>query len=215
MMRSVCLLAALVSAISASVVPFRLNFPEGQQPSLRSIANCAGHEDDILTVIGGSSPDEICMPGTMVMDVNTLLKEDLPEDLIFDLKLQKLEPFPMTVPCLNGIGSCPYELCPMIEQNDEVLCPHFPENQPCKCPLFAGTWDMKNVDVPVPDMGPILGKVMEGKYEAVATLYGKSNKDKVLGCFALNFAIKRPRHGTHPWQSYGGQIRGRRHLVRQ
>merc|ERR1712107_851728 len=95
MMRSVCLLAALVSAISASVVPFRLNFPEGQQPSLRSIANCAGHEDDILTVIGGSSPDEICMPGTMVMDVNTLLKEDLPEDLIFDLKLQKLEPFPM------------------------------------------------------------------------------------------------------------------------
>merc|ERR1712107_113389 len=128
--------------------------------------------DDILTVIGGSSPDEICMPGTMVMDVNTLLKEDLPEDLIFDLKLQKLE------------------LCPMIEQNDEVLSPHFPENQPCKCPLFAGTWDMKNVDVPVPDMGPILGKVMEGKYEAVATLYGKSNKDKVLGCFALNFSIK-------------------------
>lgn len=106
------------------------------------------------------------------MDVNTLLKEDLPTDLILYLDLKKLEPFPMKVPCLNGMGSCPYDLCPMIVDHTEILCPHFPEGQPCSCPLLAGTWDMKGVEVPVPDMGPILGAVMEGKYEATATLYG-------------------------------------------
>merc|ERR1711915_169077 len=189
-MRSLAILSLAVSTISASVVPIRFNFEGNQQPSLRSVQNCPGHEDDVLTILSGSSPDNICMPGNMNMDMKTLLRADLPTDLIFDLALEKLEPFPMKVPCLNGIGSCPYELCPMIEENDDVLCPHFPENQPCSCPLMAGTWDMKGVEVPVPDMGPILGAVMEGKYTATSTLYGKSDPDNVLGCFILNFSLQ-------------------------
>merc|ERR1712107_736979 len=166
-MKSVGVLAVLVSTISASIVPIRFNLPGNQQAVLRSVANCEGHENDVVSVIGGNSPDEVCMPGTMKVDINTLIREDLPMDTVFKLDLQKLEPFPMKVPCVNGIGSCPYD----------------------ECPLKANTWDMKGVDVPVPDMGPILGKVMEGKYEAKATLYPKSNPDNILGCFALNFRI--------------------------
>merc|ERR1712142_213082 len=185
-MKSVGVLALLVSTISASIVPIRFNLPGNQQAVLKSVANCEGHDNDVVSVIGGNSPDEVCMPGTMKVDINTLIREDLPMDTVFKLDLQKLEPFPMKVPCVNGIGSCPYDVCPL---KTDILCPYFPDNQPCECPLKANTWDMKGVDVPVPDMGPILGKVMEGKYEAKATLYPKSNPDNILGCFALNFRI--------------------------
>ena len=38
------------------------------------------------------------------------LREDLPTDLTLNLDLHKITPFPMTVPCLNGVGSCEYEV---------------------------------------------------------------------------------------------------------
>ena len=37
-------------------------------------------------------------------------REDLPTDLTLNLDLHKITPFPMTVPCLNGVGSCEYEV---------------------------------------------------------------------------------------------------------
>ena len=39
------------------------------------------------------------------------------------------------------------------------------------------------------DMGPILGEVMKGDYRATATLYGASNKDRVLGCIEFTFSL--------------------------
>ena len=39
-----------------------------------------------------------------------LSREDLPTDLTLNLDLHKITPFPMTVPCLNGVGSCEYEV---------------------------------------------------------------------------------------------------------
>ena len=37
-------------------------------------------------------------------------RKDLPTDLTLNLDLHKITPFPMTVPCLNGVGSCEYEV---------------------------------------------------------------------------------------------------------
>jgi len=42
----------------------------------------------------------------------------------------------------------------------DTLCPSFPEGQPCGCPLLAGDIDLKNVELAVPDFGPILGSLM-------------------------------------------------------
>merc|ERR1712059_131168 len=114
-----------------------------------------------------------CMPSVMTVDTHTLIREDLPTDLIISMKIQKLTPFPMTVPCLNGVGSCEYEICPMIESMADSLCPSFPENQPCSCPLLAGEMELYGVKTPVQDMGPILGAVMEGEYQATANFYAE------------------------------------------
>ena len=187
-MKSCIILTTVISTLSASTLPIKFQF-NGQTPTLKGVSQCPGHEDDALQVIGGSSPEEVCMPGDMQMDINTLISEDLPTDLILKLDLHKLDPFPMTVPCLNGIGSCEYELCPMIEDMADTLCPHFPASQPCNCPLLAGEFILDGLTVPVPDMG-ILGAVMAGGYEATATFYGASNKDKILGCLELTFTLQ-------------------------
>merc|ERR1711874_864075 len=104
----------LATTASASVLPIKFSFGQSQ-PQLKAVQNCAGHEDDALVVIEGTTPDEICMPGTTEINVHTRISEDLPMDLLIKMDLHKLTPFPMTVPCLNGVGSCEYEICPMIE----------------------------------------------------------------------------------------------------
>merc|ERR1712059_141696 len=68
------------------------------------------------------------MPSVMTVDTHTLIREDLPTDLIISMKIQKLTPFPMTVPCLNGIGSCEYEICPMIVNDPDTWCTAFPDS---------------------------------------------------------------------------------------
>ena len=65
-----------------------------------------------------------------------LNREDLPSDLMMKLDLKKIDPFPMTVPCLDGVGSCDYDICQIITDMGATVCDHFPEGQPCGCPLL-------------------------------------------------------------------------------
>ena len=58
-----------------------------------------------MQFLESTSPDEIHLPGTITMDVHTQILSDLPADLTFKLDLEKQEPFPLEVPCLNGLGS--------------------------------------------------------------------------------------------------------------
>merc|ERR1712123_213167 len=112
-------LAALL-ATTASVLPLKFNFGDNQ-PSLKAVRQCAGHEDDVLVVLEGTTPDEVCMPGTTEINVHTRISEDLPSDLLIKMDLHKLTPFPMSVPCLNGVGSCEYDICSMIQDMGPIL----------------------------------------------------------------------------------------------
>merc|ERR1712060_339224 len=159
----------LPSLAAASILPIKFDFGSSSKshPSLKSVKQCEGHENDALF----------------------LIREDLPTDLTLNLDLHKVTPFPMTVPCLNGVGSCEYELCPMIEDMADTVCPSFPEGQPCGCPLLAGEMHLEGIEMPVQDMGPILGEVMKGSYRATAMLYGASAPDKTLGCIEFTFTL--------------------------
>ena len=64
-----------------------------------------GFEDAALVAVSGSTPDEIPIPGEVTMDLYSKITQDLPEDLVIKLDLQKQEPFPLDVPCLDGLGS--------------------------------------------------------------------------------------------------------------
>ena len=114
--------------------------------------------------------EEICMPGVTHMNTHTLMREDLPSDLMIKLDLQKVDPFPMTVPCLEGVGSCEYDICKVmmmmmmmttmmmimmmyilqiITDAGDSLCQYFPDSQPCGCPLLAGDMYLENIELRV------------------------------------------------------------------
>merc|ERR1719266_938438 len=93
--------------------------------------NCEGYEDADFVVIGGNSPDTIPIPGEISMDINQLIKVDLPSDMVIKMELTKLEPFPLDVPCLNGLGSCEYDFCQILVDNGDQLCSQMPPGQPC------------------------------------------------------------------------------------
>merc|ERR1719474_1896063 len=76
--------------------------------------NCEGFEDADFVVLGGNSPDVIPIPGEIEMDIHTLFRHDLPADMVLKMDLTMLEPFPLDVPCLNGLGSCEYDFCKIL-----------------------------------------------------------------------------------------------------
>ena len=59
----------------------------------------------VIQFIDGSIPDVIYLPGTVDLNMRCSYSQDLPADLMVKLKLKKLEPFPLDVPCLDGLGS--------------------------------------------------------------------------------------------------------------
>merc|ERR1712179_498433 len=175
-MQSLTLL--LATTTSAAILPVNLNFGN-MKTSVRTVKQCDGHDDDVMMIVDGNMPEDICMPGTITMDSHVIIYMDI----------MKLTPFPMHIPCFDGIGSCEYEACPMIEAGTDSWCAHFPETQPCSCPLLAGELNVKGVEVPVQDMGA-LGPLMEGGYSATMHWYGASDKDNILACSELTFNLK-------------------------
>jgi len=178
-----------VTFVSSSILPLKFQFGD-KSPTLRGVSQCAGHENDAMVLIEGSTPETICMPGSTEMNVHTRMSEDLPMDLMLNLELSKTTPFPMHVPCMNGVGSCEYELCPMLQGMGDDFCDNFPPEQPCGCPFLKGDLELSGIQLPVQDMGPVLGAVMQGKYKATATMYGASNKDRILGCVEFTFELE-------------------------
>merc|ERR1711872_459150 len=183
-------LVLLASSSQASILPLNLPKFGAHSPSLTSVKQCDGHENDAMVIIEATMPATMCMPSTVTVDIHSRNNQDMPMDLIMKLDLKKLTPFEMVVPCLNGIGSCEYEMCPMITE-DSALCPAFPPSQPCTCPLLKGDLNMKGVELEVQDMGPILGEIMEGDYSAVATMYSASDKTNILGCVDMTFRLEK------------------------
>ena len=76
----------------------------------------AGHENDVIQLVSGNLPDTINIPGSVTLNMETKITAALPMDLISELSLKKMDPFPVPVPCLNGFGSCPYDGCMVMNQ---------------------------------------------------------------------------------------------------
>ena len=114
----------------------------------------AGHENDVIQLVSGNLPDTINIPGSVTLNMETKITAALPMDLISELSLKKMDPFPVPVPCLNGFGSCPYDGCMVMNQ----LC-KFAKPQ-CACPLQPGNYKFDNVALNLPDLGDVLDTLM-------------------------------------------------------
>merc|ERR1711974_449490 len=70
-------------------------------PNLNKINACPGHENDVIQLVSGNLPDTINIPGRVTLNMETKITAELPMDLISELSLKKMDPFPVPVPCLN------------------------------------------------------------------------------------------------------------------
>merc|ERR1711997_14930 len=175
-------------AMNATILVLALTVVAFVQGSsvLKTVKQCDGYENAPFQFISGTSPDQIPIPGEITMDMHSKITADMPADLVLKMDLQKQEPFPLDVPCLNGLGSCEYDLCQIIVDNGDTFCPGFPEGQACGCPLLANDYDMTGITIQVPDFG-ILNDLMVGTYKAKQFLYGKSDPENKLGCMEFEY----------------------------
>lgn len=85
------------------------------------------------------------------------LSQDLPLDAEFELTLNKTlviggKSFPLTIPCVDGMGSCRLKVCDMFHLwYNDIICPFFKgAGHSCSCPVKAGNFVDNNIEVSVP-----------------------------------------------------------------
>ena len=93
--------------------------------------------------------------GDTFLTLETNITMVIPDDLIGDLKLKIMEPFPVPVPCLNGLGSCPYDGKAIMTQ----LC-QFAEPK-CAFPIQPADYKFENVKLTIPDLGNVMDNLMK------------------------------------------------------
>lgn len=116
------------------------------------------------------------------------LMEDLPSTgLYLKVRVDKLEPQRMPVPCLNGAGSCEYNVCDhIITGHSDIFC----SLGSCSCPLKAKSYSGSSLHYTLPRIGgPVFAKILQGNFEGNVTFYNKVTS-RVYGCLGIKFNIK-------------------------
>ncbi|CAG0886256.1 unnamed protein product [Cyprideis torosa] len=156
-----------------------------------SVEDCAGANAPIRFLDGSISPDQIPIPGALNLEVALDVLEDLPEDLQLSLNLKKLDP-DLTVPCLDGIGSCTYDVCPLFDVAGDLLCAIFPNPDECQCPIPSGSYGTQPgspLVLEVPYIDDIITAILVGRFEGTMTFHRPSTPDEALGCLLLKFEL--------------------------
>ncbi|CAL1287326.1 unnamed protein product [Larinioides sclopetarius] len=155
--------------------------------------DCGG-ADKIITFKDGSVlPDPVQYPGNVTVSVDMEVLKDLPiSDLDMKVSLMKLDPIRRNLPCIHGVGSCSYDFCEHIENFRDIYCPYFPDPDDCGCPIKAGTYNMRNSLVAMPNLGEVFAKILQGHFEGNITFVDKATNTE-LGCCIMNFEITPPQ----------------------
>ncbi|XP_013793072.2 ganglioside GM2 activator-like [Limulus polyphemus] len=131
-----------------------------------------GKPDKYMAFVSSSiTPDPILYPGSVRVTLNAKVLKVLPEsNFKMKLTLVKQTPFPMVVPCFRNFGSCEYDVCEMINNNQDIFCPIFPRGQQCGCPMQKGTYTGQNLPVTLPSIGgSTVAKIMEVSMSQIST----------------------------------------------
>lgn len=152
------------------------------------VFDCGKGDKWITLVSADIVPDPVIYPGNVTLIGDFDLSHDLPDhDVLFSLNIKKLQPFPMKVPCLKGIGSCTYDLCKdIVPYHKKEFC----DLGSCTCPILAKHYSTRGIHYQLPVVGgKVFKKILEGKYTANLTFYNAVSKQE-YGCFGMNFEVK-------------------------
>merc|ERR1712002_41306 len=165
---------ALISVASAAKLKFT--------PYTNEFADCGGSKlrIDSLTV----DPDPVPVPGQITINAaGEITKEMTGDGLKMALKLAKIKPTHLDVPCVDGLGSCTYDVCTEFIYPGSPACDYFPEGVECKCPLPPTKINLKDLMVDIPDAPSSIDPILKGTFEAEVKLYNEADGiDNPEGC---------------------------------
>ncbi|XP_067129275.1 ganglioside GM2 activator-like [Centruroides vittatus] len=110
-------------------------------------------------------PSPIPLPGEVKVGVKVTLSEDIPTEAKVKLKMVRRirvfgQPVDIPLPCMGDVGSCTWTVCPYLKEHEDRACPFFPADKKCECPIAAGTYEGKEVTVPMADFGPLMNQMI-------------------------------------------------------
>lgn len=138
------------------------------------------------------SPDPLPIPGTIMVEGNATLKEDVTAPVKLVLSISKKVLFTwIPIPCIDEVGSCTYDdACAMLAESfppaEPCPEPFASQNLPCNCPFPAGSYSLPASQIEV-DISGIPTWLTSGDYKVHAVA---SSSGKELACFNVMVSLK-------------------------
>lgn len=152
-------------------------FDLGEPPNGFSWSNCGDPKTELLVLQSLSvSPDPMQAPGKVMVSFMGNVTKTLAAPLQVSVVLKKKMVFWITVPCIDGVGSCTYnDVCSMI-----TACPTAFKEQgiPCNCPVKQALYKLTN------GAFSINANIPGGEYRMTASI---SMQGVAVGCYNINF----------------------------
>lgn len=138
------------------------------------------------------TPSPIPLPGEVTVKVRARVLEDIPKEAKVKLTATRKTTFlgHITLPCLGDVGSCSFPVCRYLKEHEERACPFFPEDKKCECPISSGTYEGKDITVPMADFGPLMNQMIAGEY---SFKFRVVHQNKELGCLKIFMKLKAKR----------------------
>ena len=132
-------------------------------------------------------PSPIKYPGNVIIDGTIEITQELPpENFFVQVEVYRLEPRKMKIPCIEGKGSCKYDVCnDVLPNNHDQFC----QFGFCECPVKKGVYKGNGISYELPKLGgDIFKKILRGDYTVKVTFYN-SKTELVYGSLCMNFTI--------------------------
>lgn len=134
------------------------------------------HQIDISPV-----PIVLSKTNALTLTSNVSIEHELPSDAFLELEINKTiniggSPVVLTLPCVDGLGSCAVKVCDLwsLWYND-IICPFFKNvHRQCSCPIKSGQFVSQNVKFEVP-FGRFQGRAAEFASVCLTLLHFATN----------------------------------------
>lgn len=127
------------------------------QASYFEYEQCGGDAVQFHNITFHPLPITLSKTHEIFLSANVSVLQNLPSTVMASLLINKTltiggEPLNITIPCLDGLGSCTLKVCDMWSLwYKDILCPFFTKaNRACSCPIGAGVFEADDVKVTVP-----------------------------------------------------------------
>ncbi|XP_038056959.1 ganglioside GM2 activator-like [Patiria miniata] len=154
-----------------------------------SFQDCGGPSAVLHGSVSVSPNNPIVLPGDLTVSFDADFGVDLKSPLKTVIVLKKKELIWLTLPCIDGLGSCTYDdFCSKLPPVPPAGCPPplKAKGIPCSCPVKAGKYSLPPSVFNIPNI-QVPEFLADGEYQANITMFYGT---KELGCAFLEFKLQ-------------------------